>query len=207
MWTCLGLDLGVTEKPADHRQAFPHRQRPGGVPVTAIVKPHVLQPGAIANDLQGVIQIAHRPALDPPRDHERIARHPRDPPQHPHRFRRQRDRPRAGLGVRQPQLALLQRHRPPLRRYRRRRALARLPPPRTFPRHDRGRRRVERPSAPCREGHPPRPLALPVDRLRLAGDAFTRRRPPVARRAPRRPGRARPDAREDRPARARPGSS
>ena len=35
-----------------------------------------------------------------------------------------------------------------------------------------------------------------------------RRRPPVARRAPRRPGRARPDAREDRPAqRARPGSS
>ena len=50
-------------------------------------------------------------------------------------------------------------------------------------------------------GHPARPLALPVGRLRLAGDRVTRRRPPLARRAPRRPGRDRADAREDRPAR------
>ena len=49
-----------------------------------------------------------------------------------------------------------------------------VPAPRTLPRHDRGRRRLERPSAPWREGHPPRPLALPVDRLRLVGDRVTR---------------------------------
>ena len=101
---------------------------------------------------------------------------------------------------RRPAAPCRRRDRPPLRRHRRRRALTRLPPPRTLPRDDRGRRRLERPSVPCREGHPPRPLALPVNRLRLAGDTATRRRPPVARRAPRRPGRDRPDAREDRPA-------
>ena len=74
----------------------PHRPR--RVAMAAIVNPHVLQSCAIADDVPGIVQIAHRLALDPARDHERIVRNPRYSSQDLHGSRRQGDRPGASWG-------------------------------------------------------------------------------------------------------------
>ena len=104
------LDLRVAEQPADHRQGFAQRQRPRSVAVPAIVDAQILEPGALAYHLPGIVQVAHRAAGDLPRDHVRVALHPGDRRQHVRRLRRQRDRPRAGLRIAGADLARLQVH-------------------------------------------------------------------------------------------------
>ena len=104
------LNLGMTEQPADHRQRLPERQRLAGVAVARVVDAHVLQPGALADDLPRVVQVPHRLALDLARDHERVAIHARDRRQHACRLRRQRNRPGTRLGIGQPELVRLQVH-------------------------------------------------------------------------------------------------
>ena len=91
--------LRVTEQPADHGQGFAERQRPGSVAVSAVMKPHVLQPGALADDVPGVVEVPHRLAPDLPRDHERIVGKPGNPRQDRRSLRRQRNRPGARLRV------------------------------------------------------------------------------------------------------------
>ena len=73
--------------------------------MAVIVNPHVLESCAIADDVPGIVQIAHRLALDPARDHERIVWNPRDSGKNLHGFRRQGDRPGAGLGIGKAELA------------------------------------------------------------------------------------------------------
>ena len=52
-----GADPGVTEQPADHRQALAERQRPLGVGMAEIVNSHVLQSGVCADAAPGLLQI------------------------------------------------------------------------------------------------------------------------------------------------------
>ena len=107
---CGRLDLRVTEQAPDHRQALPERQRPRRVRVSAIVEPRVLQPRALADEIPRVVQVAHRLALDLARDDMRVAGDARHRRQHRRRLRRQRNRPRAGLAIGQPQLVRLEVH-------------------------------------------------------------------------------------------------
>lgn len=70
--------------------------------VPAVADAYVLDPRALVDDFTGVVQVAHGPALELARDDEGITRNARDHREHADRFGRERDRPRAGLGVGQP---------------------------------------------------------------------------------------------------------
>ena len=47
---CGRFHLRVTEQASDHRKGFAERQCPGSVGVPTVMKPHVLQPGPLADD-------------------------------------------------------------------------------------------------------------------------------------------------------------
>ena len=65
------LHLRMPEQAPDHRQTHAERQRPGREAVTAVVDADVLDLGRLAHRPPGLVDVAHRPALDLARDRPR----------------------------------------------------------------------------------------------------------------------------------------
>ena len=104
------LHLPVPQQLPDHRQTFAQGQRSRSKGMTEVVDPHVFQPGPLPNQTPRGVEVAQMPVRFRSRNHPRIVQLAGQCGQHLPGRRRQRHRPRSGLGVPQPQLSRLQVH-------------------------------------------------------------------------------------------------
>ena len=73
MWTCLGLNLGVTEELADHRQTFAQREGAGRERVPEVMQANAVKAGTSADAVPGIVDVVQVGALLPARKHPRVA--------------------------------------------------------------------------------------------------------------------------------------
>ena len=100
-----GLDLRVTEKSGDHRQALAKRQSPRRPGVPEVVKPNIFERGACAYAAPLLAEVGDPRAGPGAGDNPRIARKTWYVPEYVHRSRRQSHCAGASLGIGEAQLA------------------------------------------------------------------------------------------------------
>ena len=100
-----GLDLSMSQQPADHGQALPEGQSPARIRVPEVMDSNILQPSPRPKPQPRIVELAHTGPRPFAANHPRNSRSAGYAFENLHGLGRKRHRPRARLRIAKPQLA------------------------------------------------------------------------------------------------------